>query len=233
MVSATTTLTSTAATTSANKTQLAQQELSSNFSQFLRLLTTQLQNQDPLSPMDSAQFTQQLVMYSQVEQQLATNTKLDNLTTVSMNSSLALALGYVGKDVTYTSAELNFDGAEPVEISYNLTEATTSATMNILDEDGNVVYSKPVSDATGLNKVSWDGMTTQGTTAEAGTYAIQIVALDAEGSPETVTTAVTGLVRGIENQNGVPNLLVGERAVPLDSVINASTPPPPPATTGT
>jgi flagellar basal-body rod modification protein FlgD len=228
----TTPITSTGATQSANKTQLAQQVLNSNFSQFLRLLTTQLQNQDPLNPMDSAQFTQQLVMYSQVEQQLATNTKLDNLTSLTMNSSLSLALGYVGKDITYTSAELNFDGATPVDISYNLTEAATSATMNILDDEGNVVYTTTVSDTTGLNKVTWDGTTTQGPTAESGTYSIQLVATDETGNTSNITTAVTGLVRGIENQDGVPNLLVGDRAVPLDIVINASTPPPP-ATTGT
>src|SRR4029077_4301011 len=104
-------LTATGAQKSAQTTQVGQQELSSNFSQFLRLLTTQLQHQDPMNPMDSSQFTQQLVEYSQVEQQLSTNAKLDNLTTLSMNSALSLALGYVGKDITYTSTDMNFDGS--------------------------------------------------------------------------------------------------------------------------
>ncbi len=217
-------LTGTAAQTSAGKTTLGSQELNSNFSQFLTLLTTQLQNQDPLNPMDSAQFTQQLVEYSQVEQQLNTNAKLDNLTTLSMNSALSLALGYVGKDITYTSTDMNFDGATPVNISYNLPETATTATMNILDGAGDVVYSAPVSTTSGTNKLSWDGSTTQGTTAAAGTYTIQVAATDSTGAPETVTTAVTGIVHGVENQDGVPNLLVGDRAVPLGSVINANTP---------
>jgi len=221
---ATSALTGTAATHSAGKTTLGAQQLNSNFSQFLTLLTTQLQNQDPLNPMDSAQFTQQLVEYSQVEQQLNTNAKLDNLTTLSMNSALSLALGYVGKDITYTSTEMSFDGTTPIDISYNLPATASTATMNILDAAGNVVYTAPVSTTSGTNKLDWSGVTTQGTNAAAGTYTIQITATDSTGAPETVTTAVTGLVHGVENQDGVPNLLVGDRAVPLGSVINANSP---------
>lgn len=217
-------LTGTAAATSAATTTQGSQELNSNFSQFLTLLTTQLQNQDPLNPMDSAQFTQQLVEYSQVEQQLNTNAKLDNLTTLSMNSTLSLALGYVGKDITYTSAEMNFDGSTPVKINYNLPSTASTATMNVLDESGNVVYSAPVSTTAGVANVEWDGSTNQGTVALPGTYSVQIAAIDGTGAAESVTTAVTGLVHGVENQDGVPNLLVGDRAVPLGNVINASTP---------
>lgn len=222
---ATSTLTGTAASTSATKTSLGAKQLNGNFSEFLTLLTTQLQNQDPLSPMDSAQFTQQLVEYSQVEQQLNTNAKLDNLTTLAMNSALSLALGYVGKDITYTSTEMSFDGTTPIDVSYNLRATASTATMNILDSAGNVIYSTPVSTTAGTNKLSWDGTTTQGTTAAAGTYTIQVAATDSTGSAQTVTTAVTGLVHGVENQDGVPNLLVGDRAVPLGSVINANTHP--------
>ena len=223
---AATALTSTAAGQSAQTTQVGQQELSSNFSQFLKLLTTQMQNQDPMNPMDSSQFTQQLVEYSQVEQQLNTNTKLDNLTTLSMNSTLSLALGYVGKDITYTSADMNFDGATPVSISYNLPTTATTSIANIVDSTGNTIDTFPVSGTSGTNNISWDGKQSDGTTAPSGTYSLQIVATDATGAAETVTTAVTGLVHGVENQNGVPNLLVGSRAVPLGNVINANSPPP-------
>src|ERR1035437_5553347 len=146
-------LTSTAAGKSAQTTQVGQQELSSNFSQFLKLLTTQMQNQDPMNPMDSSQFTQQLVEYSQVEQQLNTNTKLDNLTTLSMNSTLSLALGYVGKDITYTSADMNFDGATPVSISYNLPTTATTSIANIIDSTGNTIDTFPVSGTSGTNNI--------------------------------------------------------------------------------
>ncbi len=224
--SAASALTGTVAQKSAQDTQAGQQELSSNFSQFLKLLTTQLQNQDPLNPMDSAQFTQQLVEYSQVEQQLNTNSKLDNLTTLSQNSSLSLALGYVGKQVTYTSAEMNFDGSTPVDISYNLPTTAGTAVANVTDEStGNVIDSFPVSGTSGNNKVTWDGKNSSGTTVAAGTYSIQIAATDAKsGSAETVTTAVSGLVSGVESQDGAPALLVGARSVPLGNVIDTSLP---------
>jgi flagellar basal-body rod modification protein FlgD len=216
-------VTGTVADTSATKTNASQQELASNFSEFLTLLTTQLQNQDPLNPMDSNEFTQQLVQYSQVEQQLNTNSKLDNLTTLSMNSSLSLALGYVGKDITYTSSEMNFDGSTPVNISYNLASAAGTSTASIYDENGDLVDTINIDGSTGTHNFTWDGSLTDGGTAGEGTYSVKINALSAsDNTAISVTTAVTGQVRGIESQDGVPYLLVGDRSVNLGNVINTS-----------
>ena len=89
----------TATTASTSTTATARTSLATNFQTFLTLLTTQLQNQDPTSPMDSNQFTQQLVMYSQVEQQLSTNDKLDSLISLGTNQSTNLAMSYLGKSV--------------------------------------------------------------------------------------------------------------------------------------
>jgi flagellar basal-body rod modification protein FlgD len=216
-------VTATAATTSADKTDASRAQLAGNFSQFLHLLTTQLQNQDPMNPMDSSQFTQQLVEYSQVEQQLNTNSKLDNLTTLAMNSSLSLALGYVGKDITYTSTEMNFDGSNPVKISYNLPKTASTATVDIYDADGDLVATMPADGSTGTHSVTWDGALTDGGTAPSGTYSLKVNALDAtDNSAVTATTAVTGTVHGIESQDNVPYLLVGDRSVALGSVINTN-----------
>src|SRR5262249_32024485 len=81
------------------KTATTTQQPTTDFAQFLTLLTTQLQNQDPLNPMDSAQFTNQLVMFSQVEQQINANQKLDSLVALGVSNGLSAALGYVGLDV--------------------------------------------------------------------------------------------------------------------------------------
>ena len=218
-------VTGTTLDTSAQKTAVAGQKLNENFTQFLTLLTTQLQNQDPMNPMDSSEFTQQLVQYSLVEQQINTNAKLDSLTTLSMNSSLSLAINYVGKDITYTSAEMNFDGAAPVDVSYNLAKTASKATAQIFDADGALVYTKTIDAGSGTHSFTWDGSLTDGGTAAAGTYSIKINAPDAEtGEAGTVTTAVSGLVRGVESQDGVPFLLVGDRSVALGNVINTSLP---------
>jgi len=91
--------------------QTAQQSVSlaEDFTQFLTLLTTQLQNQDPLSPLDSNEFTNQLVQFSQVEQGINTNSKLDDLLSLQLNGAATSALGYVGLDVQYVSAEVSLE----------------------------------------------------------------------------------------------------------------------------
>src|ERR1700745_1994530 len=80
----------------------AMQQLSGNFQTFLTLLTTQLKNQDPLSPMDSNQFTQQLVQFSQVEQQINSNKNLEDLIALTKSQSATNAVSYLGKTLTLT-----------------------------------------------------------------------------------------------------------------------------------
>lgn len=198
--------------------------LASDFSDFLQLLTIQLQNQDPLSPMDSTEFTNQLVQFSQVEQQINSNKKLDSLLALQLSAASTVGLGYVGMDISYTSSEMNYDGTEPVTINYALSSEASSAKVNIYNSDGDLVYSADAPKDAGNNKIVWDGAMSNGLTADAGTYTIRIDALDQDGEAIDNTTAVTGRVRGIETQNGVIYVLVGERAVPMSSIINATVP---------
>lgn len=199
--------------------------LAEDFSQFLQLLTTQLQNQDPLSPMDSTEFTNQLVQFSQVEQQINSNQKLDNLVQLQLASISTVALGYVGMDISYLSAEANFDGSTPVTINYSQSKVASQAKINIYDATGALVFSESAPNAAGRHEFVWDGKTTGGQALEPGTYTVSIDAVDAEeGKPIDIQTAVSGNVRGIETQNGVIFVLVGERAVPLSSILQARVP---------
>lgn len=206
--------------------QTAQQsvKLAEDFTQFLTLLTTQLQNQDPLSPMDSTEFTNQLVQFSQVEQSINTNQKLDDLLALQLGSISSVALGYVGMDVTYTSAEMDWNGTKPVDINYGLSAQASVAKINIYKEDGTLARSMSAPTSPGAQKVVWDGKDDNGNVMESGTYSVKVDAADKDGKPMTVSTAVSGNVRGIESQDGVVYLLVGERAIALNSVINASVP---------
>lgn len=219
----TTTSTTTAAQESATTANSAA-SLASNYTNFITLLTTQLQNQDPLNPMDSSQFTSQLVAFSSVEQQIDTNQKLDDMLALQSNTAAQVGLSYIGKDISYDSSEMNWDGKTPVTITYALASAASSATLNISDADGNIIKSQTVSGATGQQTVTWDGTNTDGTTMAAGTYSLSLVATDSTGTAVTSATAVTGTVRGIETQNSSLYLLVGDRAVPLTSVIQATDP---------
>ncbi len=209
-------------------TQATQQQsitLAEDFSDFLTLLTTQLQNQDPLAPMDSTEFTNQLVQFSQVEQSINTNQKLDDMLSLQLGSISSVALGYVGMDISYLGTEFAFDGAgDTQKITYALGEDAYTATMYVYDENDELVYSAEVPTATGSHEITWDGTHKGGGTVDEGTYSVSITAVDSEGENISTSTVVTGNVRGIESQNGVIFLLVGERAVPISQVLNATVP---------
>jgi flagellar basal-body rod modification protein FlgD len=208
----------------ANQTTQQSIGLAEDFSQFLQLLTTQLQNQDPLSPMDSTEFTNQLVQFSQVEQQINSNQKLDSLLALQLASISSVALGYVGLDISYISSDMHYDGETPVDINYALSSEAVTCKINVYDEEGELVYSGDAPRDTGTNKVTWNGTKTNGTPVEEGTYTVKIDALDKDNKTIENSTVVSGHVRGIETQNGVVYVLVGERAVAISSIVNATRP---------
>lgn len=218
-----------------NKAQTTQQQglkLAEDFDQFLNLLTTQLQNQDPLDPMDSTEFTNQIVQFSQVEQAINTNQKLDSLVSLQMASISGAALGYVGMDISYRSAELHYDGTNPVKVNYALSEDSSGANVIIADETGKPVYKGPVPSGAGGHEFVWNGENSNGGTVGPGTYSVRVDAPSSQSEEFLdVATVVSGNVRGIESQDGVIHLLVGDRAIQLKNVINASKPlEAPPAT---
>ncbi len=207
-----------------SKTGASTVKLAEDFQQFLTLLTTQLQNQDPLSPMDSTEFTNQLVQFAQVEQQINQNQKLDDLVALQLSSISSVALGYVGMDISYISSDMNYDGETPVDITYALASEAVTCKINVYNEDGVLVYTGDAPKNTGTNTVTWSGKKTNGEAVEEGTYTVKIDALDKNNKTIENSTVVTGHVRGIETQNGVVYVLVGERAVMISSIVNATKP---------
>lgn len=233
-MAATDPVTATGAANNAVKTGSSVVKLADDFQQFLTLLTTQLQNQDPLSPMDSNEFTNQLVQFAQVEQQINQNQKLDDLVALQLSSISSVALGYVGMDISYISSDMNYDGTTPIDITYALDSEAVTARVNIYDDEDNLVYSGEAPKNTGTNTFTWNGMKTNGfEEAEPGTYTVKIDALDKANKKIENTTVVTGHVRGIETQNGVVYVLVGDRAVQISSILNATKPETPTTTADT
>ena len=209
-----------------SRTAAAQTGLAEDFQQFLTLLTTQLQNQDPLSPMDTTEFTNQLVAFTGVEQQINTNQKLDDLVALQLNNAMGSALGYVGLDASYVSSEFFSDGETPVTINYALSGVAVDADLRILDENGTTVFETSAATAAGSHEFIWDGLDSFGNPVEPGTYTIQIDALDANDEAVSSSTVVEGRVRGVETQNGLIFLLIGERAVSVGNILNVSQPAP-------
>ncbi len=210
------------------RTAASQGKLADDFSEFLTLLTTQLQNQDPLSPMDTTEFTNQLVLFSGVEQQINSNQKLDDLISLQLNNAFSSTLNYVGMDVSYISAEANYDGETPVKINYALDEQARTSQIVIRDEGGKTIFTADASKDVGSHEFIWDGSQDGGGFAPAGTYSINVDALNADDEFIQNTTVVSGRVRGVETQNGQMFVLVGERAVAVSNILNASTPDPEP-----
>lgn len=192
-------------------------EIAGNFQSFLTLLTTQLQNQSPLDPLDTNQFTQQLVQFASVEQQLKTNDQLTSILSATKASSTATAANYVGLTVTAdgSSAPLS-NGAASWTI--NPAKAATKATVTIKDANGGVVATKTTSLAAGSQTYSWDGKNAGGTLQSDGAYTISIAATDASGQAVNVSTELSGKVTGVDVTGTSPVLTVGTASVPLASV---------------
>src|SRR5438128_1410128 len=127
-------------TSSSSSTSTDRTTLAGNFDTFLSLLTTQLKNQNPLDPLDTNQFTQQLVQFSSVEQQLKTNDFLSALVNANANSTNTNAVGYIGKTVTASGVRSDLTGGKAVW-NFSLTDAA-NVNVTIKDADGNVVYTE-------------------------------------------------------------------------------------------
>lgn len=155
--------------------------ISSNFNTFLTLLTTQLKNQDPLAPTDTNTFTQQLVQYSQVEQQMKTNDKLDNISKLQGNLKINSALGMIGGDVKFVGDKFTANGGT-TEIDYYLPQDATEMNILIQDENGNTVYKTAAETAKGDHVFHWDGKLSDGTMAPEGNYKVVVTGKDTSGS---------------------------------------------------
>jgi len=193
--------------------------LNANFDQFLKLLTTQLKNQDPLEPMDTKDFTNQLVQFSGVEQQIKTNDKLSNLLATQSLNLTALGVSFIGKDVEVTGKEFQFNGTKPVPITYQLPATATVSTISVLDKDGNTIYSRTGELTKGIHSFTWNGKNQSGQTAPAGKYEIKVTALGEGNKAIKPTTYVPGYVSGLESTDTGDLLLnVGDLKISIGDV---------------
>jgi flagellar basal-body rod modification protein FlgD len=195
--------------------------IADNFDTFLQLLTTQLKNQNPLDPLDTNQFTQQLVQFSGVEQQLKTNDFLASLVTANANTTNSNAVSYIGKTVTASGVRSELINNK-AQWNFNLKEAA-NVTVSIKDANGNTVYTEKGSMQAGAGTFTWDGTDSQGNTQPAGTYSISMQAVSGEGKTVNVSTETTGVVTGVDFTGTEPVLLVGKSRLNLSGVTSVRT----------
>jgi flagellar basal-body rod modification protein FlgD len=211
------TTTTPATSSTASTSQAATQQLSGNMNTFLTLLTTQLQNQDPLSPMDSTQFTQQLVEYSQVEQQINTNTNLQSLISLQQSNASAAAVSYLGTNVTVTNGNAALTNGTATW-TYALGATAANTTLTVTNSSGQAVYSGSGSTSAGSNNFTWNGQDNSGNQLPDGTYTLAVNATDASGATVTTAVASSGTVSEINLSGTTPQLVIGSMTVPLSQV---------------
>jgi flagellar basal-body rod modification protein FlgD len=194
--------TTTTATTTATAAASAGSTTGANFDTFLKLLTTQLRNQDPMSPTDPTQFVAQLAQFSQVEQQAKTNTLLQQMTAAFSSNSLTQSAALIGRKVAATVANVTVAASgSPPALSVNVTQAALKQPrLVVTDASGNELRSIAV--ASGQTSVSFDGRSNAGTRLAAGTYNVQLVGTDSAGKPQTAgTVSSSGTVTQVVSQS--------------------------------
>ena len=197
--------------------------LAKDFDTFLTLLTTQLENQDPLSPLDTTEFTNQLVSFSQVEQAINTNSKLDELIALQGSNKLTTGVGYIGKVAEALGDTMLLENGQG-RIGYELSVDSDATVITILDQTGRPVYSSGGSSSAGRHVFDWDGRDSVGNELPDGVYTALVTALDAEENPLNVTTTTFGEVTGVEVADGKATLLMGGLSVDLDNVLSITLP---------
>jgi flagellar basal-body rod modification protein FlgD len=192
--------------------------LFANFEDFLRLLTTQLQQQDPLTPMDSEKFTQQLVEFAAVEQASRTNDRLAKLIDTVAAGQLLTAAGYVGREVEFAGDTLFLGEAGEARIAYSLPRTAASAELVVRSEKGEEITRRSVPAGAGSHSVVWDGRDARGLRVPPGTYRVEIVAADGAGTPIAADLRTAGVVDAVFFENDTLLLSAGGLRRPASSV---------------
>ena len=202
--------------------------IADNFDTFLQLLTTQLKNQNPLDPLDTNAFTQQLVQFSSVEQQLKTNEFLSALVQSNANSVNTNAVNYIGKTISASGTRSELIAGKAIW-NFKLEDAAMT-TVTIKNDEGAVVYTQQGQLQAGAGVFEWDGKMSNGSPAPNGTYSISMVGVNAEGKNVAISTEFSGTVTGIDFTGSEPVLLIGNTRVNISGVTSIRSAPPPATT---
>lgn len=221
-------MTVTSATTATPTTQnigaLGQSQLNASYDTFMKLLTAQIKNQDPLSPMDSTQFTQQLVQMTGVQQQLYSNDLLKQLVS-NTGTGMSDAVSVIGREVTAASDKAIVTNGE-AKWSYNLGKAAASVKIEVLDSNGRTVaVSSPTNVAAGDQTFTWNGTDLGGVQRpDGGEFRLRITPVDSGGATITSKVFQRGIVTAVEQVDGQPVLSLGSARVPWSTVTSVRQP---------
>jgi flagellar basal-body rod modification protein FlgD len=191
--------------------------LANNFQTFLTLLTTQLQNQNPLDPLDTNQFTQQLVQFASVEQQLRQNDQLSTLVNLEKTAQSTAALSYVGYTAVVDGSKAPFDGTNSAAWTLKVPN-DTNATITITNSAGQTVFSGSYPVQKGNPTFTWDGKGNDGTQWPAGNYTLNASGKDSTGNNVAIPSEVQGVVDSVDLTASPPLLSIGGQSYTTDQI---------------
>ncbi|MEL7640832.1 MAG: flagellar hook capping FlgD N-terminal domain-containing protein [Solidesulfovibrio sp.] len=207
---------SSSATTSTSSTSSLGQDA------FLQLLVTQLQYQDPLSPMDDKEFVAELAQFSSLEQLTEINTGIDNLASIGETQQLMGAVNFIGKKIEATGTAVGLEDGTATPVTFTLPDDAETCLVNVMDSSGTVVRTVDLG-ATGAGSVefTWDGKDYDGNVMDDGQYQVAVTATDADGNILTVSSTMSGTVVGVTQENGAYYLNIGnDRYVAFTDITN-------------
>jgi flagellar basal-body rod modification protein FlgD len=227
-----TTTSATSATTTTSNTSsfglLSGGEATLGRDEFLRLLVEQLKNQDPLKPQDNSQFVAELAQFSNLEQAMGINDRLDLLTVQSRGQSNAQVLSMVGQRATVKGSVVSTDGnGGTAALGFTLGGSSTTTTVNIANAEGKIIRSLNVGGKNaGYVKVSWDGRDSSGNPQPKGSYSVSVLAKNSQDAAVPVDMQTSGVITGISFDQGYPVLQLDNGAsAPVSDLLRVDSPP--------
>ncbi len=210
--------TSQSTSTSLTASGIPQSQIANNFNDFLKLLTTQLQNQDPTNPLDTNEFTNQLVQFASVEQQINQNTNLQQLISLTQGQQMMQAAQMMGKTVVVDADNIIVQNGE-AGLQFT-TNSTQPVIVSVMDAAGKIIHTGTYTPQAGANVWGWDAVTASGIKAPDGTYRVSVMQPDATGQMQPVDYGVLGIVTGAERSGNSVNLRIGGMTIDMSKIMS-------------
>lgn len=226
--STTTATTGTSAASGSSTSQSSSSSSSSstqtlNEQDFLQMLVTELQNQDPTNPLQSTDLAAQLAQFSSVSELQTLNTNVQNSTnanllmTQSISNTMAATL--IGKKIQVDTSQISYDGSNQPTLGFTLPSSASDVKVNIMNSNGTVVRTiDEGAVAAGDKTVTWDGEDSAGGTAPTGNYTFSVTATDSQGNQITPSLYILGTVQGVQFGSNGASLLVDGTQVNFSDV---------------
>ena len=195
-----------------SKSAEAGAKLEDDLNRFLNILVTQLQNQDPLDPLDANEFTSQLVQFASVEQQIYQNSNLEKMLNLQETSQISDMVDFIGNRVEFFGQKLPLENGV-AEFSYVIPAGVSEATVNISNSSGMNVFYNDADTNQGKHTIKWDGMDKNGRQLPDGEYTVLVSAKDGQGNLSQVEHLMTGSVNGAGVDDGVVKLFIGDSII--------------------